>query len=62
MDMAAMKAATTRYGTIRRWKLMPVESMATNSELAVRREVKKITVMNTNSGLNMFTKYGMKLR
>ena len=39
---------------------MPPESIAMNSELAAILEVKKITVMNTNRGLNMFTKYGTK--
>ena len=39
---------------------MPQDRMAMISEFAASREVKKITVMNTNSGLNMFVKYGMK--
>ena len=30
------------------------------SEFEAITEVKKITVMNTNSGLNMLMKYGMK--
>ena len=34
--------------------------MAMNSELAAILEVKKITVMNTNKGLNMLMKYGTK--
>ena len=33
-----------------------------NSEFAAILEVKNITVMNTNSGLNIFMKYGMKFR
>ena len=36
--------------------------MAMISEFAAILEVKKITVMNTNSGENMLTKYGMKFR
>ena len=32
--------------------------MAMISELEAMREVKKMTVMNTNRGLNMFMKYG----
>ena len=35
--------------------------MAIISEFAAILEVKKITVMNTNSELNMFMKYGTKL-
>ena len=50
------------YGTMRRLKLMPPASMAMISELPASFEVKKITVRNTNSGLNIFMKYGMKLQ
>ena len=35
--------------------------MAIISLSAAILEVKKMTVMNTNRGLNMFMKYGMKL-
>ena len=48
-------------GSIMRWKLTPPERMATISEFAAMREVKKMTEMNTNIALYMFTKYGMKL-
>ena len=34
--------------------------MAMISLLAAILEVKNMTVMNTNSGLNIFTKYGTK--
>ena len=61
-EKAAMRAAENIYGTIILWKLMPHESIAIISELAAIFDVKKITVMNTNSGLNMFMKYGMKFR
>ena len=39
------------YGTIILWKLMPHDRMATISELDAIFDVKKITVMNTNSDL-----------
>ena len=61
-DRMAANAAETIYGSSRRRKLMPLESMAMISLLAASLEVKNITVMNTNSGLNMFRIYGMKLR
>ena len=57
-----MIVAEIRYGTIIRWKLTPQESMAMISELAAILDVKKITVMNTNRALNIFIKYGMKLK
>ena len=60
-DSKAMSAEATIYGTIIRWKLTPPERMATISELAAMRDVKKMTEMNTNIALYMFTKYGMKL-
>lgn len=52
----AMSVAENTYGTIILWKLIPHESIATISESAAILEVKKITVMNTNIGLNMFMK------
>ena len=55
-----MSVAAAIYGTIIRWKLMPQLRMATISEFAAIFDVKKITVMNTNRGENMFIKYGMK--
>ena len=51
-----MSVAENTYGTIILWKLIPHESIATISESAAILEVKKITVMNTNIGLNMFMK------
>ena len=39
---------------------MPPERMAMISEFAAILEVKKMTVMNTNNGLNMLMKYGTK--
>ena len=41
---------------------MPVDRMAITSEFAAMIEVKKMTEMNTNSGLNMFMKYGIQFR
>ena len=55
-----MMLEATMYGTIMRWKLTPPERMAMISELAAIREVKKMTEMNTNIALYMFTKNGMK--
>ena len=60
-DMMAMSVAENMYGTIILWKLIPQERIATISVSAAIFEVKKMTVMNTNSGLNMFMKYGTKL-
>ena len=57
---SAIRAEATMYGTIMRWKLTPPESMATISELAAMREVKKMTEMNTNIALYMLMKNGMK--
>ena len=60
-DNMAMSVAENMYGTIILWKLMPQDRIATISESAAIFEVKNITVMNTNRGLNMFMKYGTKL-
>ena len=57
----AISAAENTYGTIILWKLMPQERMAIISESAAILDVKNITVMNMNIGLNIFMKYGMKL-
>ena len=51
-----MMVAEKMYGTIILWKLTPHERMAMISELAAILDVKNITVMNTNSGLNIFMK------
>ena len=59
-ENTAISAAENMYGTIILWKLIPQERMATISESAAILDVKNITVMNTNRGLNMFMKYGMK--
>jgi hypothetical protein len=40
---------------------MPAASMEIISELFASLEVKKITAMKTNSGLNRLAKYGTKL-
>ena len=61
-DKPAMSVAENKYGTIILWKLIPQDRMAIISESAAIFEVKKMTVMNTNKGLNMFMKYGTKLR
>ena len=58
----AIRRAENTYGTIILWKLIPHESIATISVSAAIFEVKKITVMNTNRGLNIFMKYGTKFR
>jgi hypothetical protein len=55
-DKAAMSVAENIYGAIILWKLTPHESIATISESAAIFEVKKITVMNMNRGLNIFMK------
>ena len=55
-DMMAMSVAENMYGTIILWKLIPQERIATISVSAAIFEVKNMTVMNTNSGLNMFMK------
>ena len=39
-----------------RLKLMPVENIAMISEFSASFEVKKMTAMNTNSGLNRLAK------
>ena len=59
-EKSAINAAENMYGTIILWKLTPQESIATISESEAIFEVKNITVMNTNRGLNMFMKYGTK--
>ena len=59
-ESKAITVAEKIYGTIILWKLIPQDRMAIISELAASLDVKKITVMNTNRGLNMFMKYGMK--
>ena len=59
-DRSAIMVAENMYGTIILWKLTPQESIATISESAAIFDVKKMTVMNTNSGLNMLMKYGTK--
>ena len=59
-DSSAMTDAEKIYGSIIRWKLIPQERMAMISELAAILDVKNMTVMNTNRGLNMFMKYGTK--
>ena len=56
-----MAVAEIKYGHISLLKLMPPASIAMISVLAAILEVKKITVKNTNIGLNMLMKYGMKL-
>ena len=61
-ERAAIRKAPAMYGRIMRWKLIPQDRIAIISELAAILDVKKMTVMNTNSGLNMLMKYGMKLR
>ena len=60
-DMIAIKVAENMYGTIILWKLIPQERIATISVSEAIFDVKKMTVMNTNRGLNMFMKYGTKL-
>jgi hypothetical protein len=60
-DKAAIRVAENIYGIIILWKLIPQERMAMISESAAIFEVKKITVMNMNSGENIFMKYGTKL-
>ena len=52
----AIEAADIKYGYMSLLKLIPPARMATISLLAASFEVKKITVMNTNRGLNIFIK------
>ena len=61
-DSNAIRVAENMYGTIILWKLIPQDRIAMISESAAIFDVKKITVMNTNRGENMFMKYGMKFR
>ena len=56
-----MRAAEIIYGLRSLLKLMPQASIAMISELPANFDVKNITAMNTNSGLNRFAKYGTKL-
>ena len=56
----AMIPAEIAYGNINRRKLIPLASIAMISELSASLEVKKITAMNVNSGLNKLAKYGIK--
>ena len=49
-----MTAAESKYGTISLLKLTPLESIAIISVLEAIFDVKKITAMNENSGLNIF--------
>ena len=51
-----MMVAEIRYGRISLRKLMPLASMAMISDLSASCEVKKITVMNVNSGLKILIK------
>lgn len=55
-----MIAAETIYGRISRLKLTPAASMDMISELPASFEVKNITAIKTNSGLNRLAKYGTK--
>jgi hypothetical protein len=61
-EMDAIIAAEIKYGNIILLKLTPLARMAIISVLPAILEVKKITAMNVNSGLNIFTKYGTKFR
>ena len=58
---AAMSAADTIYGRKSRLKLIPQANIAIISEFPANFEVKKMTAMNTNNGLNKLAKYGTKL-
>ena len=49
------------YGRISRLNDTPAASIEIISELDASFDVKKITAMNTNSGLNKLAKYGTKL-
>ena len=59
-EKRAISVAEKMYGTIILWKLTPQERMATISVSDAIFDVKNMTVMNTNRGLNMFMKYGTK--
>ena len=50
----------TRNGRNIRLKLIPVENIAIISEFSASLEVKNMTAINTNNGLNRFAKYGIK--
>ena len=55
-DNKAITVAEKIYGTIILWKLIPQDNIPIISEFAAILEVKKMTVMNTNRGLNIFMK------
>jgi hypothetical protein len=50
--MEAIIDAEIRYGTIILWKLIPDAKVAMISELSAIFDVKNITAMNVNNGLN----------
>ena len=52
----AIMAADTIYGRNIRLKLIPAENIAMISEFSASLEVKKITAMKTNKGLNRLAK------
>ena len=54
----AIAHADIIYGTNRRLKLTPLDSIAIISELPAIFDVKKITAIKVNSGLNWFAIYG----
>ena len=49
-----MTAAESKYGTMSLLKLTPLDNMAMISVLEAIFDVKKITAMKVNSGLNIF--------
>jgi hypothetical protein len=51
-DIVVMIDAPTKYGHIKRRKLIPPESIATISVRCANFEVKKIQAINVNSALN----------
>lgn len=53
-------AAETIYGLISLLKLTPAASIEIISEFPASFDVKKITAMKTNRGLNKLAKYGTK--
>jgi hypothetical protein len=52
--MEAITSAERKYGSINLLKLTPLANMAMISVLVAILDVKKITAMNVNSGLNIF--------
>ena len=56
LSLSEMKAADIIYGRMSRLKLTPAANMAMISELPANFEVKKMTAMKTNSGLNRLAK------